>query len=199
MRTSPHQHSRRGATGLAVAALGVALVGASAAAAAPDHDRTDSSQDRINAVLDPIILANVPSYSDSGFHDDGTAYVAFTAPLPAAERATILRHGDITLIEDATLDADTADVASAEIFSAARAAAADGTAVTVHVDPLDGAAVVATSVPLLRELTAPTPGVAVTVTVDPSLAAATDASAGIGGAEREVDPLYALGAASGVR
>lgn len=194
MRTSPHHHSRRPATGLAVAALGVALVGASAAAAAPDHDRTDSSQDRINAVIDPIILAHVPSYSGSGFHDDGTAYVAFTGPLPTADRDVILSHGDITLIEDAALDTTTADVVSAELFSAAVAASADGTAISLHVNPLDGHAAVVSSAPLRGDLPAVVPTVTVTLTVDPSLSATTDAawSDAVG---NEADGMHALNAA----
>ena len=113
---------RRAVSVAAVGAPAAALLGNSAAATAPDRDVAAGRQDGIDAVLDPIIGDNYPIYSGSVFHDDGTAYVAFTGPLPAADRATILSHGDVTLIEDAALDATTADEVSAEFFSAAVAA-----------------------------------------------------------------------------
>ncbi|GHG49324.1 hypothetical protein GCM10011331_11800 [Flavimobilis marinus] len=149
--------------------------------------------DGIDALVDPIIGDNYPIYSGSGFHDDGTAYVAFTGPLPAADRDTILSHGDITLIEDAALDAGTADALSAELFSAA-AASADGATISLHVDPLDGHAELVSSAPLRGDVPTPPPGVTVTLTVDPSLSASADAawSDAVG---NEADGMHALNAA----
>lgn len=196
MRTPRHHHSRRHAASFAVAvaaALGVALAG-TAAATSPDHDVASAPQDGINALLDPIIGDNYPIYSGSGFRDDGTAYVAFTGPLPAADRDTILSHGDVTLIEDATLDADTADAVSATLFSAAVAASADGATISLHVDPLDGHAELVSSAPLRGDVPTPPPGVTVTLTVDPSLSASADAawSDAVG---NEADGMHALNAA----
>lgn len=196
MRTPRHHHSRRQAASFAVAvpaALGVALAG-TAAATSPDHDVASSPQDRVNALLDPIIGDNYSIYSGSGFHDHGSAYVAFTGPLPAADRATILSHGHITLIEDAALDADTADALSAELFSAAVAASADGATVSLHVNPIDGHAELVSSAPLRGDVPTAPPGVTVTLAVDPSLSATADVawSDGVG---NEIDALHALNAA----
>lgn len=191
MRTARHHTSLRAAS---VAALAAALLGASAAGTPLDQGLAAAPQDRIDAVLDPIIGDNYPIYSGSGFHDDGTAYIAFTGPLPAADREAILSHGDVTLIEDATLDADTADAVSATLFSAAVAASADGTVISLHVDPLDGHADLVSSAPLLGDLPAMLPAVTVRLTVDPSLSASADAawSDAVG---NETDGMHALNAA----
>ena len=106
------------------------------------------SQEAINAIVDPVILDNYDIYSEAGFRDDGTAYVAFTEPLPPEDREILLAHPSITLIENAALSADAADAASSELFSAALEVSSEDATVSVHVNPLDGSAEVAGSEPL---------------------------------------------------
>jgi streptogrisin C len=105
-------------------------------------------QDRMNQVMDPIILANYDIYAEAGFDGDESAYIAFTAPLPAAARAELAQHPEITVIEDAVLSTDEADVMMADVFGAVVEGAAGDTTSTVHVDPVSGDSEIVTSKPL---------------------------------------------------
>ncbi len=144
-------------------------------AAAPAEDgasmREGRFQEKMNAVLDPIILNNYDIYAEAGFNGDGTAYVAFTAPLAADAKEAIQAQPAIELIENAAMTADDADELMIQLMTVADGGSGDSVAVFIHVNPVDGRAEVAVSEPLDEATQSALRTIApqVTVEVDASL------------------------------
>lgn len=101
-------------------------------------------QEEVNGIVDPVIIANEDVFSEAGFNGDGTAYIAFTQPIPEVDAALIANHPNIELIEDAPLTASDADILMVEVSEITDEAAGGGVGSLVHVSPLNGKAVVAT-------------------------------------------------------
>ena len=185
------------ATRLGKAAVLTVAVIFALTAAAPSSGGTSlvkgQSQEDVNAVLDPVILNNYDIYAESGFNDNGTAYIAFTNPLPADARAIIQADPAIQLIENAAMTADDAAELMVKLFSAAESGSGEGLSVFVHVNPITANADVSSAQPLDEATQAAVRKIAtdaqvgladvtpqVTFSVDESLSAETDGTTDMG-------------------